>query len=44
MPLHDVLPDPESHFCFNIPDEESMVHSVPYHRVKDVWKEGVLIW
>lgn len=44
VPLQEVLPDPESHFCFNVTDEEGVVRSVPYHRVKEVWKDGALIW
>ncbi|MDH4285248.1 MAG: DUF504 domain-containing protein [Gallionellaceae bacterium] len=44
VPLQEVRPDAESHFCFNVTDEEGVVHSVPYHRVKEVWKDGALIW
>ena len=44
VPLQKVQPDAESHFCFNVTDEEGVVHSVPYHRVKKVWKDGALIW
>ena len=44
VPLQEVQPDPESHFCFNVTDEEGVLHSVPYHRVKEVWKDGALIW
>lgn len=34
----------DSHFSFEVTDEDDIVHSVPYHRVKEVWKDGVLIW
>ncbi len=44
VPLKEVRHDPDSHFCFDASDEEGIVHSVPYHRVKEVWKDGVLIW
>lgn len=44
VPLHEVQRDPDSHFCFEVTDEEGVVHSVPYHRVKEVWKDGALIW
>jgi hypothetical protein len=32
-----------AHFCFDVTDEEGVVHNVPYHRVKDVWKDAALI-
>ena len=44
VPLNEVRQDPDSHFCFETTDEEGVVHSVPYHRVKEVWKNGALIW
>jgi uncharacterized protein (UPF0248 family) len=44
VPLSQVHQDSESHFSLEITDEEGVVHSVPYHRVKEVWKDGVLIW
>jgi uncharacterized protein (UPF0248 family) len=44
VPLQAAQPAPESHFCFNVADEEGVMHSVPYHRVKEVWKDGALIW
>ncbi|MCG6933197.1 MAG: DUF504 domain-containing protein [Gallionella sp.] len=44
VPLKEVRHDPDSHFCFDVTDEEGIAHSVPYHRVKEVWKDGALIW
>ncbi|HXU92740.1 MAG TPA: DUF504 domain-containing protein [Gallionella sp.] len=44
VPLHEMRPDEESHSCFEVTDEAGIVHSVPYHRVKEVWKDGALIW
>jgi len=44
VPLCEVQRDPDSHFCFELTDEAGVVHSVPYHRVKEVWKDGALIW
>lgn len=29
---------------FEVVDEEGVCHSVPFHRVRKVWREGVLIW
>jgi uncharacterized protein (UPF0248 family) len=42
--LREVSREADSHFCFEVTDEEGIVHSVPYHRVKEVWKNGQLIW
>ena len=44
VPLMEVQQEPDSHFCFEVTDEDGIVHSVPYHRVKEVWKDGALIW
>lgn len=44
VPLKEVRHDPDSRFCFDVADEEGIVHSVPFHRVKEVWKDGALIW
>ncbi len=42
--LQEVRQEAEGHFCFAVTDEEGVEHSVPYHRVKEVWKDGQLIW
>lgn len=44
VPLADLRPDAESRFCFEVTDEDGVAHSVPYHRVREVWKDGELIW
>lgn len=44
VPLREVRQEPDSHFCFEMTDGEGVVHSVPCHRVKEVWKDGELIW
>lgn len=44
VPLAELREPEEGHFSFEVTDEEGVVHSVPYHRVKEVWKDGVLIW
>ncbi len=33
-----------SRFFFVVADEQGRVHRVPYHRVREVWKDGVVIW
>jgi len=42
--LGDMHQEPDRHFCFDVTDEDGIVQSVPYHRVKEVWKDGALIW
>ncbi len=44
VPLKAMHPEADSHSSFEVTDEEGVVHSVPYHRVKEVWKDGELIW
>ncbi len=44
VPLQEVQQEPGGHFSFEVTDEAGIVHSVPYHRVKEVWKDGELIW
>ncbi|MDD3530744.1 MAG: DUF504 domain-containing protein [Gallionellaceae bacterium] len=29
---------------FDLVDEEGAAHSVPFHRVREVWRDGRLIW
>ncbi len=42
--LNETRPEDDSRFSFAVIDEDGVVHSVPYHRVKEVWKDGTLIW
>jgi uncharacterized protein (UPF0248 family) len=36
---------PEEHrFAFEAVEDDGTVHSVPYHRVREVWRDGELIW
>jgi len=44
VPLADMQQHAGDHFAFEVTDEEGVVHSVPYHRVKEVWKDDRLIW
>lgn len=44
VPLGEVRAVADSHFSFELTDEDGVVRNVPYHRVKEVWKDGVLIW
>lgn len=34
----------DDHFSFELIDSQGEVHSVPYHRVKAIYRNGRLIW
>lgn len=42
--LREVRFDPDNRSMLDIVGEDGAVHAVPLHRVKDVWRDGVLIW
>ncbi len=44
VPLERVRTDPADRFALRIMDEAGCVHSVPYHRIVEVYRDGVLIW
>ncbi len=44
VPLQAITDDPDTPSAFEVTDEAGVVHRVPYHRVKEVWKDGALIW
>lgn len=31
-------------FAFEVSDDEGVVHSIPYHRVRQVLRDGEIIW
>ena len=44
VPLADLTIDPADHFAFYVSDENRETHHVPFHRVRQVFKNGELIW
>lgn len=44
VPLQRVQLIPGNHFSFQVSDADGYVHTVPFHRVKEVRKDGQLIW
>lgn len=34
----------DDHFSFEVVDENEDIHSIPYHRVKEIYQNGKLIW
>lgn len=44
VPLTAVRFDPEEPFGFEAVAADGVEHFVPYHRVREVYRDGVLIW
>lgn len=44
VPFIEINFDPADHFSFRFISEEGETHRVPLHRVKEVYKDGALIW
>jgi uncharacterized protein (UPF0248 family) len=44
VPLREVDVDPHDHFAFQACDDEGRVHRVPFHRVRQVFRDGSPIW
>ena len=44
MPLREILVRPDDHFSFDIIDQEGEPQSIPLHRIREVYKDGKLIW
>ncbi len=44
VPISRVHLTPGEHFSFQVTDPDGYTHEVPFHRVKDVYRNGELIW
>jgi uncharacterized protein (UPF0248 family) len=44
VPLDEIHTEPHIGFVFDVVDEEGVAHSVPYHRVRQMWRDGELVW
>ncbi len=42
--MSDITWDAENPAFFDLVDEEGACHSIPFHRVREVWRDGILIW
>lgn len=40
----DFYIDPENRFMFDLWDDNGVMHHIPFHRVKEVLKDGTPIW
>jgi uncharacterized protein (UPF0248 family) len=44
VPFRDVQFEPGDHFAFTAVEADGSVHDVPLHRVREVFRNGELIW
>ena len=44
VPLREVAFAEDDHFAFQVIDEDGELHNVPFHRVRDVYRDGKRIW
>ena len=44
VPFESVALDPERSGTFSVQDEDGFVVHIPLHRVRTVYKDGVVIW
>ena len=44
VPFNEVTQMPGNKFFFHVFDEDGIAHCVPMHRVREVYKDGELIW
>lgn len=44
IPLREIFFESDDHFSFDLIDHDNVLHSIPLHRIKEVYKDGKLIW
>ena len=44
VPLREIFFEPGDHFAFDLYDDEGVLHSIPLHRIREVYRDGQLIW
>ena len=44
VPMREIVFEPSDHFFFELIDPDGELHSIPLHRIKEVYKDGELIW
>ncbi len=42
--LRDIAWDGDNPSFFELVDEDGVTHGIPFHRVREVWRDGKLIW
>lgn len=44
VPMKEISFEPGNHFSFEFADNSGESHTVPFHRIRQVFKDGALIW
>ncbi len=44
VPLKELYFDGEDHFDFQLLDEEGVTHTIPLHRIRQLFRNGELVW
>ena len=44
VPFKELDFDPEDHFDFSLIDEEGEAHTIPLHRIREVFRNDELVW
>lgn len=44
VPFRELYFDEEDHFNFQILDESGLTHTIPLHRIREVYRNGEKIW
>jgi uncharacterized protein (UPF0248 family) len=44
VPLKELYFDSEDHFDFQLLDEEGVTHTIPLHRIRQVFRNGEKVW
>ncbi len=42
--LSAIRTDPAAPAVFQVTDEDGETHTIPFHRVKEVYRDGILVW
>lgn len=44
VPLSEIVWDNDNPSLFDLVGEDGIKRSIPFHRVREVWRDGTLIW
>jgi uncharacterized protein (UPF0248 family) len=44
VPFKELYFDDSDHFDFQIVDENGVTHTIPLHRIREIYKNGDIIW
>jgi uncharacterized protein (UPF0248 family) len=42
--LREVAWDADNPSFFDLTNDDGVTHAIPFHRVREVWRDGALIW